>query len=183
MAPLVWWFVLPAIVCSMLSCGATLAAESPTPPGGPIKPSSIAADELENNVRNQLYDPGKRDFRLSVSSAQITSYIALRYRSLSLENPQVWFAQDRAFLRGTYTGLCLFHPEVLIVATPTVKDKMIVVDVQQIIIGSFELPQEWLSTVSKSFSDTIEEAQLKLDFDQVLIRDGELLITGSKRPG
>jgi uncharacterized protein YpmS len=174
------WLVLLATVCTVISCGANLSAGSPTPPGGVIKPSAAAADELEKNVRNQFFDPSKKDFRLVVNNDQITSYLALRYRSLSLENPQVWFAQDRVFLRGTYTGLCLFHPDILIVAAPAVSDKKILVNVQQISVGAFALPQDWLPTVSKSVADTIQDAQLNLDFDQVQIRNGDMVVTGSK---
>ena len=177
------WLVLLATLCSLLSCGANLAAGSPTPPHGAIKPSSVAADEFEKNVRNQLFDPTKTAFRLVVSDEQITSYVALRYRNLSLDNPQVWFSGGRTYLRGTYTGLCLFHPDVLIVAEPVVQNMKILVNIQQIYVGMIALPQEWLPTISKSVTDTIADAQLKLDFEQVQIIDGQLLITGSKHSG
>src|SRR5262245_47715666 len=131
-----------AIIVSVISCGANLAPGSPTRPGGTIQPTSALADQLEANVRNQLYDPGKRDFRLAVSDDQITSYLALRYRNLSLENPQVWFAQGQVYLRGTYTGLCLYHPDVLMIAKPTLRGSRISVDVQQLSIGSFILPPD-----------------------------------------
>src|SRR5436190_5822239 len=151
----VLWLLLSTMLCSVLSCGANLAPGSPAPPHGTIKPSSVAADEFEKNVRNQLFDPAKTAFRLTVSDEQITSYVALRYRNLTLDNPQVWFAGGKAYLRGTYTGLCLFHPDVLIVAAPAVHDMKIQVNVQQVYLGTFGLPQDWLPTISKSVSDTI----------------------------
>ena len=63
----VLWLLLPTMLCSVLSCGANLAPGSPAPPHGTIKPSSVAADEFEKNVRNQLFDPAKTAFRLTVS--------------------------------------------------------------------------------------------------------------------
>lgn len=177
------WLLVLATALSLLACGANLPAGSQTPPRGHIKPSSVAADEFENNVRNQLFDSSKSDIRLSVTDEQITSYVALRYRNLSLENPQVWFTGGKTYLRGTYTGLCLFHPDVLVVAAPSVKNTKILVNVQQVYVGSFALPEDWLPTISKSVSDTIEDARLNLDFVQVKILDGELLITGSKHAG
>ncbi len=168
-------------VLGVLACGAGLSASSPTPPGGAIKVSNAAADELEKNVRNQIFDPTKKDFRIAVTSQQATSYINRRMTNISLEKPQVWFTQGKAFMRGTYTQLCLFHPEVLIIATPKVKDKKILVNFQQIYVGSFALPQDWLPTVSQSITDSIEDAQINLNFERLDILEGELVITGSKR--
>ena len=39
--------------------------------------------------------------------------------SLPLEKPQIWFSQGKAYIRGTFTAICLFHPDVLIVAAPS----------------------------------------------------------------
>ncbi len=178
---LLLWLTLLVMMSSLIACGASLGAGSPTPPVGSIKVSSLAADELERNVRNQFFDPSKKNVRLVVGNQQITSYLALRSGNPSLENPQVWFTQGKAYLRGTYIGLCLFHPDVLIIAAPQVKDKQLLVNVQQVYIGAFALPQDWLPTISKSVSDTIADARLNIDFDQVQILEGELVITGSKR--
>ncbi|MEP7200862.1 MAG: hypothetical protein ABI874_13650 [Chloroflexota bacterium] len=166
---------------SLLACGTGLSAASPTPPGGGIKVSSLAADELERNVRNQLFDPTKKDFRISLTNQQATSYSNLRTMSVPLEKPQIWFTQGKAFIRGTFVGICLFHPDVLIVAVPKVKEKMILVNIQQIYVGSFALPQDWIATVSKSATDSIEEAQINLDFERLEILEGELVLSGSKR--
>jgi len=166
---------------ALLACGTGLGPLSPTPPGGTVKVSSAAADELEKNVRNQVFDPAKKDFRVSISNQQATSYVNVRNTSLSLEKPQIWFTQGKAFIRGTFTAICLFHPDVLIVATPSVKDKQIVVNIQQVYAGAFGLPQDWLATVSKSVTDSITDAQINLDFHRVEVREGELVIAGSKR--
>jgi hypothetical protein len=166
---------------AVLACGTGLAPLSPTPPGGTVKVSSAAADELEKNVRNQIFDPAKKDFRISITNQQATSYVNVRNTSLALEKPQIWFTQGKVFIRGTFTAICLFHPDVLIVAAPKVKDKQIVVNVQQIYAGTFGLPQDWLATVSKGVTDSITDAQINLDFDRVDVLEGELAISGSKR--
>jgi hypothetical protein len=174
------WLLMLSVL-GALACGAGLNAASPTPPGGSIKVSDSAADELEKNVRNQIFDPGKKDFRISVTNQQATSYVTRRNTSLPLENPQIWFTQGKAFIRGTYTGLCLYHPDVLIIAAPKIVNKKMVVNVQQIYVGSFALPQDWLATVSKSVTDSIEDAEINLTFDKIDILENELVITGSKR--
>ena len=79
------------------------------------------------------------------------------------------------------TGICLWHPDVLIIASPRVKDRKLQVNVQQIYVGTFALPQDWLPTVSKSITDSIDEAQINLLFERVEILEGELLVAGSKR--
>ena len=168
-------------VVAVLACGTGLGPLSPTPPGGAVKVSSAAADELEKNVRNQIFDPAKKDFRISITNQQATSYLNLRNTSLPLEKPQIWFTQGKAFIRGTFTAICLFHPDVLVIAAPRVKDKQIIVNVQQIYAGTFGVPQDWLSTVSKSVTDSITDAQINLDFDRVEVLEGELVIAGSKR--
>lgn len=174
-------FVLVVSMMGVLACGAGLSASSPTPPGGAIKVNDEAANELEKTVRNQVFDPTKKDFRIPVTNQQATSYISRRNTSLPLENPQIWFTQGKVFIRGTYTGICLFHPDVLIIAAPRVKDKKIQANVQQIHVGSFSLPQEWLPTVSKSVTDSIEDAQINLTFEKIEILEGEMVISGSKR--
>ncbi len=179
----IWLATMMMFALSLLACGTGLSGASPTPPGGSIKSTAAAADELEKNVRNQIFDPTKQGFRVTVTNQQATSFANLRSTNLPLENPQIWFTQGKAFVRGTFTGLCLFHPEVLIVAAPKVKDKRILVNVQQIYIGSFALPPDWLPTLSKSITDSIEEAQINLDFDRLEILENELIITGSKRVG
>jgi hypothetical protein len=164
-----------------LACGTGLAAASPTPPGGSIKVTTAAADELEKNVRNQVFDPTKQDFRISITNQQATSYVNLRSTSLPLEKPQIWFTQGKLFIRGTFTAICLFHPDVLIIAAPKIKDKQIVVNVQQIYAGTFTLPQDWIATLSQSVTDSIEEAQINLNFERLDVLEGELVISGSKR--
>ena len=166
---------------AILACGTGLAPLSPTPPGGAVKVSGAAADELEKNVRNQIFNPAKRDFRISITNQQATSYANLRNTSLPLEKPQIWFTQGKAFIRGTFTAICLFHPDVLIIAAPRVKDKQIIVNVQQIYAGTFGLPQDWLETVSKGVTDSITDARINVDFERVEVLEGELVIAGSKR--
>ena len=166
---------------AILACGTGLAPLSPTPPGGAVKVSSAAADELEKNVRNQIFDPAKKDFRISITNQQATSYVNVRNTSLPLEKPQIWFTQGKAFIRGTFTAICLFHPDVLIIAAPRVKDKQVIINVQQIYAGTFGLPQDWLATVSKSVTDSITDAQINLDFNGVEVLEGAVVITGSKR--
>ena len=166
---------------AILACGTGLAPLSPTPPGGPVQISSAAADDLEKNVRNQIFDPSKKTFRISITNQQATSFVNVRNTSLPLEKPQIWFTQGKAYLRGTFTAICLFHPDVLIIAAPTVKDRQIIVNVQQIYAGTFGLPQDWLATVSKSVTDSITDAQINLDFDSVDVLEGELVISGSKQ--
>lgn len=166
-----------------LACGAGLESSSPTPPGGTVRVTATAAEELERSVRNQIMDASKRDFRLDVTNQQITSIVNLRATTLPLERPQIWFTRGKAYIRGTFTGICLWRPEVLIVASPRVKDRKLQVNVQQIYVGSFALPQDWLPTVSKSITDSIEDAQINLLFDRVDILEGELVLVGSKRSG
>src|SRR5437870_2572182 len=102
-------------VWGALACGTGLTAVHPTPPGGAIKPNPAAAAELENDIRNQIFGSTKKDFRLSITSQQATSYLSLRSTNLPLENLQVWFTQGKMFLRGTLTAVCLLHPDVLFV--------------------------------------------------------------------
>jgi hypothetical protein len=168
-------------VLSALACGTGLAAINPTPPGGAIKPSIAAADELENDIRNQIFSPARKDFRISITDQQATSYLSLRSTNLPLENPQVWFTQGKIYLRGTLTAICLLHPDVLIVAVPMVKDKQMAVSIQQAYVGTFALPQDWIATVSQSITDSIAEARLNLDFEQAEVHEDELVIGGSKR--
>jgi hypothetical protein len=167
-------------VLFLLACGGSGAAQ-PTPPGGSVKVSQAAAEELEKNVRNQIFNPTQKDFRLTITNQQITSYINLKSSNLPLDNPQIWFTQGKAFIRGSFTFLCFFHPEVLVVAAPKVKDNRLIVNVQQIYVGAFQLPQDWLATASKSVTDTIDEAQINLNFEKAEILEGEFVITGSKR--
>jgi hypothetical protein len=143
--------------------------------------SAVAADDLERTVRNQIFDPSKTSYRISVSNQQATSYLNLRAGGIPLDRPQVWFTQGKVFLRGTLTAICLYHPDVMIIAAPTVKDKQIVVNILQIYAGSFTLPQDWNATISKSISDSIAEAQLNLNFDRLEVLEGEIVISGSKR--
>ena len=173
------WLLLLG-VAGALACGTGLAVSSPTPPGGAISVSAQAADALEKDVRNQIFDPSKNNFRISVTNEQATSYVNLRNTNLPLEKPQVWFSQGKVFLRGTFTAICLYHPDVLIIAEPTVRNRQIVVNVRQIYVGSFELPQDWIATVSQSITDSIAEAQLNLNFEQLEVFEGQLVIAGSK---
>ena len=167
--------------CAIVACDTGLAPLSPAPPGGAIQASGLAADELEINVRNQLFNPARKTFQISITNQQATSYATLRNTSLPLEKPQIWFSQGKAYVRGTFTAICLFHPEVLIVAAPSIKNRQVTVNVLQIYAGTFGLPQDWLATVSKSVTDSITDAQINLDFDRVDVLEGELVITGSKR--
>jgi len=167
--------------CAVLACDTGLAPLSPSPAGGAIQASGAAADELEINVRNQLFNPARKTFQISITNQQATSYATLRSTSLPLEKHQIWFSQGKAYVRGTFTAICLFHPDVLIVAAPSIKDKQLTVNVLQIYAGTFGLPQDWLATVSKSVTDSITDAQINLDFDRVDVLEGELVLTGSKR--
>lgn len=174
------WLVVAGLLAS-LACSTGLAAASPTPPGGPIQVTGASADELEKSVRNQLFDPSKTSFRITVSSQQATSYLNLRTSSIPLEKLQVWFTQRKIFIRGTFTFICLYHPDVLIVAAPGIKDKQIVANIEQIYAGDFALPKDWIATVSQSMTDSIAEAQTNLNFDRLDVLEGELVISGSKR--
>jgi hypothetical protein len=174
------WLIVAGIRVS-LACSTGLAAASPTPPGGAIQVTGASADELEKNVRNQLFDPSKTNVRISVSNQQATSYLNLRTSSIPLEKPQVWFTQGKIFIRGTFTFICLYHPDVLIIAAPGVKDKKIVANIEQIYAGDFALPKDWIATVSQSLTDSIAEAQINLNFDRLDVLAGELVISGSKR--
>lgn len=170
------------LVLLSLACAAAFIAtsgfDSPVSGSNQIAVSNAAADQLEENVRNQFFTPGRTDFRLSLSNEQATSFAALRNTALPLENPQIWFASGQVFLRGTFIGVCLFHPEVFIVATPYVQSQRLVIGVQQIRVGSIDLPRDWLPTISKSVTDSIDDAQLNLQFDRVEAGDGVLVLNG-----
>jgi len=174
------WIVVIGILAS-LACSTGLAAASPTPPGGAIPATAASADELERNVRNQLFDTSKTTFRISISNQQATSYANLRTSSIPLEKPQVWFTQGKIFIRGTFTLICLYHPDVLLIASPSVKDKQIVANFQQIYAGDIALPQDWIATLSQSITDSIAEAQINLNFERLEVLEGELVISGTKR--
>ena len=118
------------------SCGlGTASIGFPTPPSGAIKVSQSAADDMERTFRAQLLDNTRRELRLSMTDEQITSFIALKANSVPLYKPQVWFMQGKAFVRGTFTGLCLIRPEALVVASVRVQDKRLIVTVQQVIVA------------------------------------------------
>ena len=165
----------------LVACGTPVTPGAPTPPGGAIKVSNTAADELEKNVRNQILAPSRREFALTITSEQLTSYATLHNTSIPLEKPQIWFAGGRAYVRGTFTALCLWRPDILVVAAPRLAGRRLDANIIQIYVGSLGVPPDWLPTISQSIRDSIEDANLDLDFDRLDVSDGSLVILGSKR--
>ena len=175
--------VLAALILALAlawTLGGNHAAQA-TPSGGSIKITQAAAEELEKNVRNQIFDLNQQAFRLTLTDQQVTSFVNLKNANVPLDHPQIWFAQGKTFMSGSFTLLCLFHPEVLVVAAPQVRDRKVQANVQQIYVGAFQLPQSWLQMISKSISDSIDEAQINLSFEKIEILEGELIISGVKR--
>ncbi len=165
----------------LAACGTSVTPGAATPPGGAVKISSTAADELEKNVRNQIIAPGSGAFVLTITNEQVTSFATLHNTSIPLEKPQIWFADGRAYVRGTFTALCLWHPDILVVAAPRLVGRKLDANIIQIYVGSLGVPPDWLPTISQSVRDSIEDANLNLAFDRLDMRDGSIVIRGSKR--
>jgi len=174
-----FWSLLLLLLCA--ACGTALTPGAATPPDGPVHVSSAAADELEKNIRNQLLLPGSRNFALTVTSEQVTSFTALHNTSLPLEKPQIWFSGTHAYLRGTFTALCLWHPDVLVVAAPRINNGRLDVNIVQISVGGNTLPPDWLPTISQSIRDSIEEANRTMQFERIEIREGSAVLSGRKQ--
>lgn len=168
-------------VVALAACGTRVTPGAPTPPGGAVKVSNAAADELEKNVRNQILVPGRRDFALTITSEQVTSFATLHNTSIPLEKPQIWFAGGRAYVRGTFTALCLWHPDILVVAAPRLTAGRLDANIIQIYVGSLAVPPDWLPSLSQSIRESIEDAKLDLVFDRLELRDGSALIAGRRR--
>lgn len=175
-----FWALLICLWCAA-ACGAGIAPGAPSPPGGAVRVSTAAADELEKNVRNQIMAPSRQEFALTVTSEQVTSFVALRNTSIPLEKPQIWFAGGRAYMRGMFTALCLWHPEILVVAAPRLNAGRLDVNIVQIYVGASSVPPDWLPTISQSVRDSVEDANLDLQFERVDVGDGSLLLAGRKR--
>ena len=173
--------ILFVAVLALAACGTALTPGAATPPGGAVKVTNAAADELEKNVRNQILAPSRRDFALTITSEQVTSFATLHNTSIPLDKPQVWFADGRAYVRGTFTALCLWHPDILVVAAPRLKDRRVDANIIQIYVGSLAVPPDWLPVLSQGVRDSIEDANLGLAFDRLDLRDGSVAIAGSKR--
>ncbi|MFQ6015966.1 MAG: hypothetical protein ACE5NP_11055 [Anaerolineae bacterium] len=181
-AQIVLVMVLMALL--VLACGpAEVGAGYPTPPGGSVPVSAEAATLMEEELDKEILQNPGQEFRLRVTNEMATSYLALKMPELPLDRPQVWFSQGKVFTKGTFTALCLVRPQLFAVIIPHMVEGQFQIEIEKVYLGPLSLPNTLLNFFSRSITETMAEAQIRLSFDSIDVLEGELIVSGTKVGG
>jgi hypothetical protein len=175
--------VLGILSLCLLACGpcGLLSATVPTPPH-PVVVSTEAAGLLESRVEQTVEGQPGQPFILTMSDDEVTSLAATelaKYDEVPVAEPRIWFSQGRVHGTGRLVNVLPVETSVYIVASASVQDGKLQVEIEEATAGSLPLPASVLDVISQSISETVDELQLHVDVTGLEIREGEATLYGT----
>jgi len=176
--------VLLSLSCAPCSCLSRLGAP---PPPERIEVSQEAAQRLEKKVKEALSGTSGGEFTITATDEEVTSLIAVQMEKSSdtpMRDVQVHFGDDRIHVWAILADVVPFDVSVYLVATATVVNDQLQVDIVESSAGVIPVPQSLLDSLSRTVNETIAEAQtraqMKVQITEVTIGDGEVTISGQR---
>jgi uncharacterized protein YpmS len=164
-------------------CG-LLSKELPTPPQ-PIVVSTEAAAQLGSRIQQNISGKSGEQFILRMTDAEVTSLLAAEmaeYEGESpVKDPQIWFTKGKVYGKGRLVNVLPIETDFVIVASPTVQDGSVVIEIEEFSAGALPVPDSVLSTISKSINETVDELQLEIEVTALEILEGEAIVQGIRR--
>ena len=178
--------VLLSLACAPCSCLSRLGA---SPPAERIEVSQEAAQRLEDKLREALSQAEAGEFTITATDEEVTSFIALQMEKSSdtpMRDVQVHFGDGRIHVWAILADVMPFDVGVSLVATATVVDDQLQVDIVESSAGVIPIPQSLLDSLSRVVNETIAESQAKAEkkvqITEVTIGDGEISVSGKPSP-
>lgn len=178
--------VLLSLACAPCSCLSRLGAP---PPAERIEISQEAAQRLEDKLSEALSQAESGEFTITATDEEVTSFIALQMERSSdtpVRDVQVHFGDDRVHVWAILADVVPFDVGVSLVATATVVDDQLQVDIIESSAGVIPIPQSLLDSLSRVANETIAEAQMKaekkIQITDVTIGEEEITIAGKPSP-
>jgi len=179
-----------AIVLLVLACApcGLLSTRVPTLPRS-IPTSPAAAQHLKEKLEETLAE-GEEEFTLRLTEEEVTSYLACKLEEMGegapIKDLRIWFTEGKIHATGDLSNVLPVQTRVTIVASAKVANGQVQITIEKAMAGSVPLPSVLLTSLSKTISETLQEAQEKATKEspfritEVEIREKEIIITGRK---
>lgn len=174
--------VLLSLACAPCSC---LSRFGEPPPTEPIPVSKEAAQSLEQKLSEALSKAQNGEFTITATDEEVTSLIAYQMEKASdtpMRDVQVHFSDGRIHVWAIFADVLPFDMGVSLVATATVVDEQLQIDIVESSAGVIPLPQSLLDSLSRIVNETIAEAETRVPqqvrITEVVIGDGEITVSG-----
>ena len=174
--------ILVALACAPCSCLSRLGAP---PPPERVEVSQEAAQRLEKKVKEAMSGTSNGEFTITATDEEVTSLIAEQLEKSSdtpMRDVQVHFGDDRIHVWAIFADVAPFDVGVSLVATATVVNDQLQVEIVESSAGVIPVPQSLLNSLSRVINETIAEAEIKaqnkVQITKVTIGDGEITISG-----
>jgi hypothetical protein len=165
-----------------LACGPVgRSSAMPTPPGGSVKVSPEAADQLKARLTNSLQQNTSGEVILRFSNEEITSYVALELQQQGgqapFSDPQIWFTCGKIFITGIVKGVMPVDVPASIITTAVAKNQRIEFEIEKATMGPLPFPQDLLDSISQSVNETLYESiDPNVGVSRLEILEGEMVI-------
>ena len=177
--------LIAVLVLFGTACGPCnlLSAEVPTPPHT-ISVSTEAAAQLESRIQQNLGGESGKQFIMRMTDAEVTSLVATKlaeYDESPVSEPQIWFTRGKIYGTGRLVNVLPLETGFYVVAMARIEDDRVVVAIEESSAGALPIPDGFLSTISQSINETVDELQLDITVTAFEILEGEVIVKGIRR--
>jgi len=177
--------LIAVLVLFGTACGPCnlLSAEAPTPPHT-ISVSTEAAAQLESRIQQNLGGESGKQFIMRMTDAEVTSLVATKlaeYDESPVSEPQIWFTRGKIYGTGRLVNVLPLETGFYVVAMARIEDDRVVVAIEESSAGALPIPDGFLSTISQSINETVDELQLDITVTALEILEGEVIVKGIRR--
>ena len=177
--------LIAVLVLVGTACGPCnlLSGEVPTPPHT-ISVSTEAAAQLESRIQQNLGGESGKQFIMRMTDAEVTSLVATKlaeYGESPVSEPQIWFTRGKIYGTGRLVNVLPLETGFYVVAMARIEDDRVVVAIEESSAGALPIPDGFLSTISQSINETVDELQLDITVTALEILEGEVIVKGIRR--
>ncbi|MCS6907742.1 MAG: LmeA family phospholipid-binding protein [Anaerolineales bacterium] len=182
------WLVVLLAITGLLTLSCRLSeAGLPRASNPPV--STEEAASLESKLEQALREANERGtFTLEVTEQQLTSYVALsleKYTKEPITNVQFQFREGKIFFSGIVHRDGLQFPVRAVGKIGLDATGSLAVELAEAKIGPFPLPQSVRDNIAeemkRAFKEQIAISGSELVIEEVTIREGSILIRGTKK--
>lgn len=148
----------------------------------PSRPIEISR-ELAEKAWDKIYKAQKQtSFSLTFTESELTSLLVFtleeKFKEHPLREPRIWIESDRVIFAATLVDLAPTPLNLVVEFRPFVESGAVKVQFLKILVNKRPLPAVTLRMLSRIASETLMEAKLRVQVDEIRLERGVLLVRG-----
>jgi hypothetical protein len=179
-------FACAAVIMSSLLCSQAVLTGRPSRVAGPCQlsgPLPFSLDEahaFQQQFLDTFLTGQTGPFYLDVSTMALNSYVVWQTQGAPLYNLAIWSVPERLCLQGVVGLLGPLQIYLSAAVITGLENGQIHLDIEYAQLGNWVLPSAVRDYLSEITNETVQDAQLRIQFTEFRVADGHLIVAGTR---